>query len=230
MRMMSVALVWVLALVLSVPQPSAQPAERFDMLVRTDFFAGFAGDRNRLAQGIAACEKVLAENPSHPEALVWHGSGLAFQAGIAFAAGQQAHGMDLWTSGMREVDRAVALAPDEVGVLIPRGAMLLSATRSMPAPIASPLLESALGNYEHALELQRPVWASLGDHAKGELLFGLAEGYARLGDMDTSRRYFARIVADAPASGQTERARAFLATGQPPSLPQNGMTCIGCHQ
>ncbi|MFN7985742.1 MAG: hypothetical protein U0Q11_28195 [Vicinamibacterales bacterium] len=230
MRMISAVFAWLLALVLSVLQPLAQPADRFDMLVRADFFAGFAGDRDRLAQGMAACEKVLTANPSHAEALVWHGSGLAFQAGTAFAAGQQAHGMDLWTTGMREVDRAVELAPDSVSVLIPRGAMLLTATRNMPAEMASPLLKSALANYERVLALQRGSWSSLGDHAKGELLFGLAEGYARLGDLDHARTYFAKLVADAPASGQATRAQAFLETGKPPALPQNGMTCIGCHQ
>jgi hypothetical protein len=230
MRMLSAVVVWVLTLVMSVLQPSAQPADRFDMLVRADFFAGFAGDRERLAQGMAACEKVLAGQPSDAEALVWHGSGLAFQAGEAFGAGQQAHGTDLWITGMREVDRAVELSPNSVGVLIPRGAMLLAATRSMPAAMAAPLLHSALANYERVLELQQDVWPSLGDHEKGELLFGLAEGYARVGDMDRARRYFTKLVADAPKSGQNARARAFLSTGQPPALPQNGMTCIGCHQ
>ena len=230
MRMISTVVAWVLALVMSILQPSAQPTERFDMLVRTDFFAGFAGDRDRLARGMAACEKALAGNPEHAEALVWHGSGLTFQAGAAFAAGQQAHGMDLWTTGMREIDRAVELAPDDVGVLIPRGAMLLAASRNMPEAMSAPLVRSALANYEHVLELQRDVWRSLGDHPKGELLFGLADGYARLGDLTMTRRYFARLVEDAPASGQTTRARAFLATGEMPALPQNGMTCIGCHQ
>lgn len=108
--------------------------------------------------------------------------------------------------------------------------MLLASTRSMPAAMGAPLLRSALANYEHVLELQQEVWPSLGDHAKGELLFGLAEGYARVGDMDRTRRYFTQLVADAPQSGQITRARAFLSTGQPPVLPQNGMTCIGCHQ
>jgi len=230
MRMLSAVIAWVLTLVLSVLQPSAQPVDRFDMLVRADFFAGFAGDLDRLARGMAACDKVLATNPSHAEALVWHGSGLAFQAGTAFAAGQQARGMDLWATGMREVDRAVELAPDSVGVLIPRGAMLLSASRSMPPVMGAPLLRSALANYEHVLERQQDVWVSLGDHPKGELLFGLAEGYARLGDMDRARRYFARLVSDAPGSGQVARAQAFLSTGDAPALPLNGMTCIGCHQ
>lgn len=219
---------WVLALVLSTHYTDAQPADRFDMLVRADFFAGFAGDTDRLARGMETCERVLAANPSHAEALVWHGSGLSFRAGAAFAANDQARGMELWTRGMTEVDRAVTLAPETPGVLIPRGAMLLTATRNMPPAIANPLLTSALQNYERVLELQTPTWASLGDHPRGELLFGLAEGYARLGNPVKARTYFERLVADAPASGQAARARTFLNTGAVP--PLNGMACIGCHQ
>lgn len=234
MRMLSGLVTWLLTLVLSLftplTQPSAQPADRFDMLVRADFFAGFAGDRERLARGMAACERMLADQPAHAEALVWHGSGLAFQAGSAFAANDQARGMDMWMNGMGEMDRAAALAPDSVSVLIPRGATLLTASRNMPPVLGGPLLASGLANYEHVLELQRDEWSTLGEHPKGELLFGLAEGFARQGNMEKARLYFTRLVADAPQSGQATRARTFLSTGALPALPANGMTCIGCHR
>ncbi len=228
MKMLIAVCSWLLTLVLSTMPTGAQPADRFDMLVRADFFAGFAGDGDRLARGMASCERVLADNPRHAEALVWHGSGLAFQARAAFAANDPAGGMALWTRGMSEVDGAVALAPDAPAVLIPRAAMLLQATRTMPPEMAHPLVASALRNYERVLQVQQDVWPSLGDHPKGELLFGLAEGYARMGDPVKARRYFERLVTDAPGSGQAPRARSFLATGAVP--PLNGMTCIGCHQ
>lgn len=50
---------------------------RFDMRVRGDFFAGFAGDEERLRRGMEVCERALQDDPQHAEALVWHGSGLA---------------------------------------------------------------------------------------------------------------------------------------------------------
>ena len=216
-----------LALVLSAGQPQAsQP--RFDYLVRGDFFAGLAGDEVRMQRAKELCERTLAENPKHPEALVWHGAILFAEAGGAFGRGDAAIGGQLLQRGLEEMNDAVALAPDNPGVLIPRAATLLEGTRGMPPAMARPLIESAVAGYEHVLEVQAPQWASLGDHAKGELLFGLADGWTRLGRPDKARAYFERLVADAPASGQAPRAKQWLETG---TLSKgNGPSCVGCHK
>jgi hypothetical protein len=228
MKLVTVLFSWLLALVMSSLQTGAQPANRFDMLVRADFFAGFGGDATRLSRGIETCERVLADNPAHAEALVWHGSGLIAMAGAAFGTGEQARGMELWSRGMSEVNAAVALAPNDPGVLIPRGAVLLQATRAMPPSVAQPLVATAVRDYERVLALQKDTFASLGDHPKGELLFGIADGYARLGDPVRARQYFERIITDAPASGQAPRARTYLESGAVPQI--NGMMCVGCHK
>jgi tetratricopeptide (TPR) repeat protein len=209
----------------AAPHPTDQ---RFDTIVRTDFFAGFAGDEARLKKGMAACERTLADNPKHAEALVWHGSGLAFQAGTAFRDGDPQTGGALWARGMEEMDRAVSLEPDNVGVRIPRGALLLQATRAMPQEMTRPLIEKAIGDYEHVLDLQSPYFSTIGDHPKGELLFGLAEGYSRLGQMDKARTYFERLMKDAPTSGQAPKAKQWLADGTLP--PVKGLGCVGCHK
>jgi tetratricopeptide (TPR) repeat protein len=218
-----------LILALAFAQAPAAPApQRFDMVVRSDFFAGFGGDAGRLQKAMDVCERALAEDPANAEALVWHGSGLAFQAGSAFRRGDGQTGMDLWSRGLAEMDRAVALEPDNVGVRIPRGAMLLQATRNMSPERARPLIEKGVADYEHVLELQAPYFSTLGDHPKGELLFGLAEGYSRLGQTDKARLYFNRLVADAPGSGQTPKAKQWLDDGTLPK-PQ-GLGCVGCHK
>lgn len=221
------AITWVLAILVGVALQAQAPA-RFDTLVRTDFFAGFGGDMARLDRAMDACERTLAENPKHAEALVWHGAGLAFRAGMAFQKGDAQTGMDLWSRGMKEMDDAVAIAPDHVGVRVPRGAMLLTATRNMQEPMAKPLIEKAVGDYEKTLEIQAAYFDTLGDHPKGELLFGLAEGYSRLGQLDKARMYFERLTKDAPNSGQTPKAREWLETGTLPKSP--GLGCVGCHK
>ena len=172
---------------------------------------------------------MLATNPNHGEALVWHGSGLAFNAGMAFQKGDMKTGGELWQRGIEEMDKAVALEPDNVGVRIPRGALLLQATRNMPPDMGRPLIEKGVGDYEHVLALQSAYFSTLGDHPKGELLFGLAEGYSRLGnDGEGARRYFERLIADAPASGQAPKARTWLSTGAMPK--SDGLGCVGCHK
>jgi tetratricopeptide (TPR) repeat protein len=222
---------WIAAVALTAAQAAAQPGtkpQRFDYLVRADFFAGIAGDEARLKKVIDFCERTLAENPNHAEALVWHGAGLLVQAGQAFQKGDAATGGPLYGRGLKEMNDAVALAPDNPGVLIPRAATLLEATRGMPPDMARPLLESAVAGYEHVLEVQAPYFTTLGDHAKGELLFGLAEGSARLGRDDKARAYFERLISDAPASGQVPKAKGWLATGTIPK--SSGISCVGCHK
>jgi tetratricopeptide (TPR) repeat protein len=221
---------WLLLMVLAAAplQDVPRPADRFDMLVRNDFFAGFAGDSARLKRAMERCEQALAANPRHAEALVWHGTGLVFLAGGAFGSGDWPRAQGQLDRGLKEMNEAVAMAPENVGVLIPRGATLLQVSHSMPGAGARTLLSQAVADYEKVLALQMPYFDRLGDHPRGELLFGLAEGHLRLGDVDRARMYFNRLVKEAPSSGQTLRARTWLETGSVPKT--DGRSCVGCHK
>ena len=196
--------------------------------VRADMFAGLAGDAARFTKAMQACERTLARDPKHAEALVWRGSGLFFQAGQAFQRGDMAAGGPLWERGLGEMNEAVSLAPNSLAVVIPRGAVLLQAARAVPPAMSEPLLRTGVGDFEHVLELQQAYFQTLGDHPKGELLFGLADGYARLGDKVKARAYFERLIAEAPTSGQAPRGRAWIETGVVPPAP--GLGCFGCHK
>jgi len=216
-----------IAMVLSLAQAPAA-TQRFDYLVRGDFFAGITGDEARLQKALDVCDRALADNPKHAEALVWHGAIVLAKAAQAFQKGDMAAGGQMFSRGMQEMNDAVALAPDNPGVLIPRAAVLIEATKSMAPYMGRPLLESAVTNYEHVLDVQAASWPTLGDHGKGELLFGLAEASARLGRQDKARAYFERLIKDAPSSGQSPRAKAWLETGTMPKT--SGMGCVGCHK
>jgi len=202
--------------------------ERFDFLVREDFFAGFEGDQAAFERGMKTCEEVLAKTPKHAEALVWHGGGLVFRAGQQFQKGDLQKGLEIWSRGLKEMDEAVALEPENVGVRIPRGATLLVASRfAKPETEAHRLLELAVGDYEKVLQLQTGYFARLSGHARGELLFGLAEGWQRLGSEAKARAYFQRLVDDAPGSARQKQAAAFLETGK---LISSTGSCVGCHK
>jgi len=203
----------------------APPSDRFDFEVRADFFAGLSGDTKRFERAMARCEEVLSQNPNHAEAMVWHRSGLIFRAGMLFNRGDFPNGMEIWGRGLGEMDRAVSLEPDNVGVRIPRGASLFEASRHVPAAQQAPLLKLALDDYEHVLKLQESYFAKLSDHAKGELLFGLADGWARAGDKQKAHTYFTRLTQDASTSGRITYAKAWL-DGKPPAEPGR---CVGCH-
>src|SRR5579862_5321641 len=59
--------------------------QRFDSLVRDDFFAGLGGDTKRFEQAMKTIDDALKESPDNPKVAVWHGAGLYFQSASAFA-------------------------------------------------------------------------------------------------------------------------------------------------
>jgi tetratricopeptide (TPR) repeat protein len=205
---------------------SAEKEERFDLLVRDDFFAGLLEqDSAALDRAMKLCEDTLARDPNHAEAMVWHGGGLIMRAGNAFRAGDRATGGRLWTQGLAEMDRAVELEPDNVGTRIPRGSVLLAVAQYAPPQVRTVLLEKAVGDYEHTLKLQKHEFDRLSRHARSQLLYGLADGWQRRGDQARARAYYQRLSSVAGDSAYGKRARAYLAGDTAPRK----MQCGGCH-
>jgi hypothetical protein len=204
-------------------------SERFDYVVRDDFFAGLRGDAARLARAMKVCEELLAKNPRHAEALVWHGAALLIQAGQAFQRGDAREARALSNRGVGEMEAAVSMAPADPGVLVPRGAVLSAAARNVRDPErAASFLRTAVGDYEKAVALQTPSFPQMSEHARGELLGGLAEGWQRLGDEGKSRGYLTRMVAELPGSPYADAAKQWL--GQNPMRTGPALTCVGCHE
>ena len=194
--------------------------ERFDHVVRNDFFAGFTGNAEAMTRAMQKAEAVLAENPKHAEALVWHGAGLFFQS-----RGDS----KLFPRAMKEMEDAVALEPDNIGVRIPRGAVMLSAARSIGdrnPELAKMLTSKAVSDYQRAYDIQESDLNKLGEHPLGELLFGLADGNSRLGNMETAARFFDRISTMLPNTVYAKRAAKWQQTK---SLTAAETTCVGCH-
>ena len=201
--------------------------QRFDLKVRNLFFAGFLGDNASLGNGMKICETALTANPKDAEAMVWHGSGVYFRSGQAFQKGDSQTGMDLWTRGSDEMDRAVALAPESIVVRIPRGSVLLTSSHYIPdAEIARTIIEKGVSDFEKTYELQKSDFAKLGTHPRGELMLGLADGYSRLGQTDKAQKWFERIRAELKGTLYEDSANLWFKTK---SLPPQQAGCLGCH-
>ena len=201
--------------------------DRFDYKVRNYFFAGFAGDTASLDKGMKICEGALGADPKNAEALVWHGSGLFYQAGQAFQKGDQQSGMQFWQRGIKEMDDAVAIAPDALGVRIPRGAVLLTGSRYVGSPeMARPLIEKGVQDLEQAYAVQGPDLSQLGTHPRGELMLGLADGYSRLGNMEKAQQWFERIQKEMEGTPYEKSATTWFETK---SLAPARAGCLGCH-
>jgi tetratricopeptide (TPR) repeat protein len=201
--------------------------ERFDEKVRNYFFSGYTGDNAALLKGMKICEEALAANPKNAEALVWHGSGVYYQALQAFRQGDQEKGMELARQGTKEMDDAVTMAPDHLGVRIPRGAFLLTSSRFVPDPdVARGMIQKAVSDLEKAYAIQEPQLAKLGTHPKGELYIGLGDAYSRLGQQDRAAEWFKRITVELKGTAYESSANLWLQTR---SLPPGKAGCIGCH-
>lgn len=206
--------------------PKPGEIERFDLVVREDLFAGFNGDDAALKRGLDKCEETLAKNPKHAQALVWRGAGRVYLASVAFNAKKQADGVKLWTTGMKDLDDAVALEPKNPAVRIPRAAVLMPASRFVPPGMAKPLLEKVKVDFETIYELQKKDLDQLGTHPRGELRMGLADVYRRLDQAEKSRAQLDAVVKELPGSKYAARAKEWIAAKPDAALAHK---CIGCH-
>lgn len=201
--------------------------ERFDYKVRGYFFAGLAGDTASLEKGMKICESILAKDPNQAEALVWHGTGLVSESRDAFKAGDQEKGASLWQRGLDEMDAAETLAPNDLGVRIVRGAVLLTASQYLPEDAAHPLIEKGLSDYEKAYAVQGPDLSRLSTHKRGELMIGIADAHARLGQNEKAQEWFERIQKELPETPYAASATTWLLTK---NLAPRQTGCLSCHE
>jgi hypothetical protein len=148
------------------------------------------------------------------------------KAGQLFQAKKPAEGFQAYTAGLKDMDEAVKLEPKNVGVRIPRAAVLMPASRGMPAAMAKGLLETVRGDFEAIYELQKKDLDMLGIHPKGELRMGMADVYRGLGQADKSKAQLDAVVKELPDSKYATRAKEWLAAKPEAVLAHN---CIGCH-
>ncbi len=190
-------------------------SDRFDHVVRNDFFAGFGGDKEALGRAMKAAEETLR-----------HGSGLFSLSGQSFQAGDMQKGQELWSKGLAEMDKAIELTPNHIGVRAPRGATLLTVSRFVPDEMKGDLLVRAVADYRKMLELQKDSLGSMATHPKGELLMGLADGLERSGEREKAMEYVRQVAMEMKDTAYGKRARQWLDTGKLEPAQRN---CIGCH-
>jgi hypothetical protein len=199
---------------------------RLDLIVRDDFFAGMLGDAARLDKGMRYTEALLRQNPRDAQALVWHGSGLVTRASNLSTAGDSAQADRLWKQGIAEMDRARAIAPNDLAVKIGRSALLIGMSQAGWDPSdrrARTRLQTAIDDYEAVYRAQSQMLDRISEHGRCELLFGLAAGWSRLDQPAKTRAWLTRIT-QACGPAYAAEAAAYLDAPRPVSHD-----CIGCH-
>jgi hypothetical protein len=220
---------WTLALLLTLSMSlSALAQARFDFKVRDDMFAGMDGDPAAFGRAMKLIADTLAVDPDHAQALVWRGDGRLFLSGRAYQRGALVEGQVLAAQGLADMERAVALAPTDIGVRIPRATGLMPFARGL-RPFnrseADRLTKIAIGDFEFTIAASAANWSKLAEHNRGELLGALADGWLQLGDRATASGYLDRMIKELPGTPYAQNAalRRADAGGKAP------LTCLGCH-
>ncbi|MBL8207043.1 MAG: hypothetical protein JNM09_22610 [Blastocatellia bacterium] len=218
-----------LAFLLSIASAQKQ-AERFDLVVREDFFAGLAGNAEALKRGMAKCEEKLKAEPDNAEALVWHGAGLQFQSVSYFQKNEMQKGIELYQQGETEMDRAVQLQPKSISILVPRAAHYVVFSRYVPDKEQQrTMLTKVIHDYEEVYRQQQPHFDKLSEHARGELLLGLAEAYLRSGGEENRGKANELLKLAQQEKSYVKEATTWLQAA-PEAKPSTFFhTCVGCH-
>jgi len=218
-----------LAFLLSIASAQKQ-AERFDLVVREDFFAGLAGNAEALKRGMAKCEEKLKAEPDNAEALVWHGAGLQFQSVSYFQKNEMQKGIELYQQGEAEMDRAVQLQPKSISILVPRAAHYVVFSRYVPDKAQQrTMLTKVIHDYEEVYRQQQPHFDKLSEHARGELLLGLAEAYLRSGGEENRGKANELLKLAQQEKSYVKEATTWLQAA-PEAKPSTFFhTCVGCH-
>ena len=209
-------------------QLTGDNTQRFDFKVREDMFAGIDGDKAAFDRAMALIETTLAATPDHAEALTWRGGARLFQSGTAFRQGAMADGMRLSEEGMADLERALALKPESIGVRAARAPALMPYARGI-RPFnrgeADRLTRLAIVDFEFVMTAKAADWSTLAEHDRGELLGALADGWLQLGDAPKANAYLDRMRAELAGSPYAENATLRRAdpTAKAP------LTCLGCH-
>jgi len=205
------------------------PQVRLDSQAVSDIFTGFGGNLEALKRGMDACEKLLAENPSHAEALAWHGAATLAQSSVGLSPDLDfQRRVELFKRGTGEMDRAVSLEPDNILVRTARGSILQLLTPGMPKfPNLPGLIDNARLDYQRLFDLQKDRLDRLGTHPLGELLQGLGDLYSRQGKSEEAGKYYGMIQSMLRNTEYAKRAAQWMETKQP--LPTAQTMCVGCH-
>ncbi len=175
---------------------------------RRKFFSVFAGKTDEFEQGMRELSAMLAKNPNDARALVWHGNGLMVRAGLLKFHGKPEEGRALLVESKQELDRAVALDPDNVNILAMRAVTLYIAGKYwMDADLPKGSWQAVIADLEKSRRILGPErMKKLSIHARGEILSELATAYTRTAQPGKARELWQEVEQAVPGSSYAEKA------------------------
>ena len=178
---------------------------RVSTWVREDLFAGYMdGDMTRHAAGMKKLDAILAGNPKAADAVAWKAASTLLAAVRSAEAGDTLKFDREFAASHALYQQAASIAqeiPDYRGAVlaITGGSFTIFADRLPPQHRAA-AWQRVRENYTALRDLQQPNFNTFPPHFRGEVMAGLAQAAARLGEAETARTLTAELVQALPGT------------------------------
>lgn len=192
-------------------EPGESGYRAFEREVLGDFVQAAEGNDEARKRLIATCERAISADAEHAEAIAWRGAGKMFEAGAASSSGDFGAAMSHVTAALTDLERARTLEPENPGVRIVAANMLLNLAKNHPIEsMATGYARQGIEDAKAALSKLYDNWDKQPADVKGQLLMGVAEGYAKLGKTVEARDWCNRVLGAVPGTSWAERAQAWI--------------------
>lgn len=160
------------------------------------------GESDLLDKAEKYLDKALSLAPDNPHVLVLHGSMLALKGRDARLPVMKMRHVQ---NGLKEMDRAVELAPMDFGIRHQRGAYCLN------LPDLFERADTAVVDFEHILMMSERTPGSMSNDEIAGIKLNLAHAMIKTGDVDGARELLNGVLADPTGSEYKSKASAMLA-------------------
>jgi Flp pilus assembly protein TadD len=146
-------------------------------------------------------DRALSLAPDNPQILVLHGSMLALKGRDARLPVMKMRHVQ---NGLKEMDRAVELAPMDFGIRYQRGAYCLN------LPDIFQRAGTAVEDFEQLLKMASQVPDSVSNEEAISIRLSLAQAKLKVGDVEAARSLLETISTEMPGTAYADRAKAIL--------------------
>jgi tetratricopeptide (TPR) repeat protein len=162
---------------------------------------GTEGDKNAVKKSKKILEKLIKLEPENAEAHCWYGSVLTL------------NGRDAWfplskvkyvNDGIKEMDKAVKLAPDNITI------RMIRANNNLALPDMFNRTEIAIADFEYLLSMKEEEPEIFEKDLLVEILLNLGNAYKKKGDLGKARKNWQKVTLIAPDSEEALEAKKLL--------------------
>lgn len=162
---------------------------------------GVAGDQDAVKQAESWASRALELAPENPELLCLHGGILALKGRDATLPFEKMRHVQ---NGLKEMDKAVELAPNNVSVRMTRGGYCLN----LPDIFAR--VDTALIDYGHLAGMAAARPGALTPELVAQVELRLGQAHAKKGDYAAAGEHLSKAIRIAPDAKAATEARALL--------------------